>query len=481
MSPRKALSAASLLLVAASLPAVSDSIAFPLDAGVVNVRQAPASKAFAALRFTQDYLGGAKDAHGQPLDGTECNCIVAHRGQLFATITYLPEDRNWANLNPTVLVKHRADGPWELDHALGNQYIRAASMRSVAFTTDGQGRALPEPTPVLVVGDWKGARPQEVGVWTRNDATGTWTRTVISQKVAQAAGGGSPDVRVLFEHVDRVTKVHYVFAGVSTGTVYRGVYDPNAPGTIAWSPSAEIDEVRGRPLSAAEANGVLYAAFALDFSSSNVGSGGLYRRIDGPEPKWEPVALRSWDDPHEPERPLVDEMRGLTAVPDPKGGERQVLLCGLKEPSCAIARIDPADGQVTLELNVREYFEQLWGNPPGKHLIIAYNEMTPATDPDTKEPVHLIGLWVAHPDGEEAEMGKSAWYLVRYADGSYGHGRVFDPGNPPGGRYGLRATRTICASPFPEDRGRVWYFGGFDEMSGAAPGNHAWIYQAALP
>jgi len=441
----------------------------------------PAGKAFANLQFTQDYIGGAKDANGQSLDGTECNVIVAHRGQLFAAVTYLPEDRNWANLNPKVLVKRKADGPWELDLALGNQYIRAASMKSVAFGTDGQGQVLPEPVSVLLVGDWKGAKPQDVGVWTRDDASGQWTRTVISQRIARTSGGGSPDVRVLFDHVDRVTQVHYVFAGVSTGTIYRGVYDPSAAGKITWDPKPEIDDVRGRPLCAAEADGVLYAAFALDFNSPVAGSGGLYRRVDGAEPKWELVTLQGWKDPNDPERPLVDEMRGLTAVADPRGGDHQVLLCGLKEPSCAIARIDPGDGRVTVELNVREYFEKLWGDAVGKHLIIGYNDMTPAVDPDTQAKVNLIGLWVAHPDGEESEMGKRSWYLVRAADGSCGHGRVFDPKNPSGDRYGLRATRTICASPFPEDHGRVWYFGGFDEASGAAPGNHGWIYRAVVP
>jgi len=441
----------------------------------------PAGNAFANLQFAQDYIGAAKGANGRSLDGTECNAIVAHKGQLFASVTYLPEDRNWENLSPKVLVKRAADGPWELDLALGNQYIRAASMKSVAFATDGQGELLPEPTPVLIVGDWKGAKPQDVGVWTRDDDAGKWTRTVVSQKVVRTSGGGSPDVRVLFDHVDRVAKVHTVFAGVSTGTIYRGVYDPNAAGRIAWDPTPEIDDVRGRPLCAAEANGVLYAAFALDFNSPDRESGGLYRRVDGREPKWELVTLQGWKDPGDPETALVDEMRGLTAVPDPRGGDHQVLLCGLKEPSCAIARIDPQDGQVAVELTVREYFEKLWANPVGKHLIIAYNEMTPAVDPDTQAKVNLIGLWVAHPDGEESETGKSSWYLVRYPDGSYAHGRVFDPENPSADKYGLRATRTVCASPFPEDRGRVWYFGGFDEASGAAPGNHGWIYRAEVP
>jgi hypothetical protein len=44
---------------------------------------------------------------------------------------------------------------------------------------------------------------------------------------------------------------------------------------------------------------------------------------------------------------------------------------------------------------------------------------------------------------------------------------------------GLRSARTVCVSPFPEDKGRVLYFGGFD----AAQGPHrdsAWIYKGTL-
>jgi hypothetical protein len=433
---------------------------------------------FTNLTFFQDYTGDGTDANGKPLDGTECNVIVAHRGQLYASITYLPEDRNWTNINPKILVKRSADGAWEVDQALGNQYIRAATMRSVAFTTDQQGKPLAAPEPVLIVGDWKAAKPVDVGIWTRDDASGHWTRTVLCGQPQ----GGTPDVRMLCDHVDRVTRTHYVFAGVSTGAIYRGAYDPAAPGRVAWEVTPELEGVRGRPLCAAEANGELYVAFALQLGSPLVGTGGLFRRIDGPAPRWEPVTLNAWRDPADPTKPLVDEMRGLTAVPDARGGKHQVLLCGLKEPSCSIERLDPEDGfRVTRELDVRGYFEKLWGAPVGKHLIIAYNDMPPAVDPNTKHRVNLIGLWVAHPEGEGGELGRSSWYLVRHADGTYAHGRVFDAKNPPIGKYGLRATRTICASPFPGDRGQVFYFGGFDEMSGSAPGKNGWIYKAVLP
>jgi hypothetical protein len=81
------------------------------------------------------------------------------------------------------------------------------------------------------------------------------------------------------------------------------------------------------------------------------------------------------------------------------------------------------------------------------------------------------------------ELGASAWYLVRYGPAEYGLGRVFDPAHPIPNREsgGLRATRTIRPSPFPEEAGRVWYFAGFDAFGGPSHLNTAWIYRGELP
>ena len=44
----------------------------------------------------------------------------------------------------------------------------------------------------------------------------------------------------------------------------------------------------------------------------------------------------------------------------------------------------------------------------------------------------------------------------------------------------LRGTRTIELSPFPEDKGRVFYFGGHD-CAGRDSHNTAWLYKGVLP
>jgi hypothetical protein len=145
--------------------------------------------------------------------------------------------------------------------------------------------------------------------------------------------------------------------------------------------------------------------------------------------------------------------------------------------------VDPQrNHEPRVEFDLRRHFGGLVGAQEGQLFttLFAYNEMTPAVHPDTGEPVLLIagGIMPGLP-GNDARA-KGAWYLVRHADGRYGTGQVFDPAVVPLAVGGLRSVRTICVSPFPEEEGRVFYFGGFD----AARGPHrdtAWIYEGALP
>lgn len=175
-------------------------------------------------------------------------------------------------------------------------------------------------------------------------------------------------------------------------------------------------------------------------------------------------------------------MRGLTAVPERAGGDHESILGTCAWPG-VVYRMDPEQGHKAVrELDIRAYFAEVWGvDFAAGPCLSAYNRLVPASDPDTGEQLHLIPVWVAHPDAPGTELGPSAWYLVRHADGSYSHGRVFDPRRPsPNQPRGLTATRTIEASPFPEDGGRVVYMGGFD-CAKQDSHNTAWIYRGVLP
>jgi hypothetical protein len=345
--------------------------------------------------------------------------------------------------------------------------VRVDAMISATFVTDGSGRKLDPPASLLVASP----SSQNTATWTRDDGTGKWTESVA----AEGLRGG---LRSFCMHVDKVTGVQYLFGGATkSGCIFRAVYDPAAPGKLRWHEAPELSGT-GRMMCMAEADGVLYAAGGIKDETPL--SGGLFRRVDGEKPRWELL----WRWPHMI-RERGDEteiLRGLTAIPDPKGGKHEVLLGTCNYPG-AVYRIAPKRNfAVTTELDIRAYFAKAFGVSQLRGpCLSAYNNFLPVTDPDSGEKIHLLGLWINHPDGRATENGASAWYLVRHADGTYAHGRVFDPKHPkPNPPRGLLATRTIEVSPFPEDKGRVLYVGGFD-CARIESRNTAWIYRGVIP
>jgi hypothetical protein len=430
------------------------------------------SHAFTELRFSKDYFPGTNDARGQYQSGTETIRILTHQGKLFAStgvwmdLPYLQstDQRPWTG--PQVLIKKSAKSPWRVDVSFPLA-IRIDAITSATFRTDGASHRLAPPVNLLIASP----SSENTATWTRDDATGKWTESL-------ASGGLRGGLRSFCTHLDLVTKVQYLFGGsTKSGCIFRAVYDASAPGKLRWHEEPELSGA-GRVMCMAEANGVLYAAAGIKDESPL--SGGLFRRVDGQQPRWELL----WRWPH-----LIRErgdeseiMRGLTAIPDPAGGKHQVLLAACAYPG-VVYRIDPTSTKaVTTELDVRAYFAKAFGAASLRGpSLIAYNLFLPAVDPDTGEKVHLIGVWVNHSAGRGTELGDSAWYLVRHADGTYGHGRIFAPQHPhPAPPRGLLAARTIEMSPFVEDKGRVLYWGGFD-CAGIESHNTAWIYRATLP
>jgi catechol 2,3-dioxygenase-like lactoylglutathione lyase family enzyme len=454
----------------------------------------PTDRAFLDFKFTTDYFAARQPADSALAKATEANALVPHNGALYCATSYMPPSGKLPEVNPKVLVKKSATSSWEVDLEAGSEFIRLSFMKSVAFTTDGQGRKLPKPVSVLVCGTgaWR-SQPTGVVVFSRNDATGKWTKTVLSpDRWNREKTNHTTDVRTIWHHVDRVTGVHSVFAGSASGRIFRGVYDPAQPGLIAWDTKPELDDLVGHFLCAAEANGVQYVGVAYgptkedvrQFSERPVKDHGLFRRMDGPNARWEWVPIKEWEDPVNPGRSLrTAQLRGMTAAPAPDG-KGEVLIVAWDTRDAVIERIDPRqDFKTTVELNVRDYFAKQWSRPIGISTF-AYNDMLPVTHPATGERAHLIGLWLVDPNGEGNEIGKSSWYLVRYADGTYRYQRIWDEQNPlTGSQYGLRGCRSIRPSPFPEEAGRVWYFCGFDQTGqrgAGATGPAAWIYKGAL-
>ncbi|MFZ5784955.1 MAG: alkaline phosphatase family protein [Acidobacteriota bacterium] len=432
---------------------------------------APVRSVLADLTWAWDFRPGEWDAGGNFLGGTETMELLAHGGRLFASVGFwmdqpylLPKGGDpWTGAQ--IMVKDSASSPWRLAANLGTHTVRVDALQRVQFSTDAVGAPFPSPLTLLLAGTAEHGSETVSTVWVSDEAGKRWTRTEV-------AGGSSP-IRSFGSHRDSVTGVHNVFAGSTKGEVFRGALDPASPAPIVWSAAEELS-AEGRVMAFAEANGVLYAAVVRDRDAA--ASGGLFRRIDGPEPRWELVY--QW--------PFVagsnaesNTMRGLTAVPDPAGGGHEVLVATRANPG-GMERIDPMAGhRVTVELDIRAFLSSLWDlDEYTGPALSAYNRLVPATDPTTGERVHLIGLWVSHPEGRVPPHNGS-FYLVRHLDGRYELGEINDLTSPLPSGEGLRATRGLEVSPFPEEGGRVVYSGGYD-CAGILSHNTGWIMRGEV-
>ena len=443
---------------------------------------APDHRAFLDLSFQRDFVPG-RDRNGKVMGGTECNYIIVHDGKLFASLSCWKHDRTMAPLlGAQVLVKRAANAEWELDVGFGREYGTSKIIRSVSFTTDRHGRKLSVPKSVLLADATRWAPPYDVGVWTRNDQTEQWTRTVISEAAANRSSYSkafSTEIRILVDHVDKVTGVHCIFACTNQGKIHRGAYDPDVPGQIFWYPQPELDERLRRTSSGWNVNGELHVSIGMDARDPN--NGGIFRRVDGPAPRWVRVAGWEHQERHR-RRGQTSELRFAPVT----GADGQVLLATQAHPVNTISRIEVQDHvRTTVELDVQSFVADRF---PGARVIsFASNGFAPFRHPDSGEEVQMGGLWLYLGEQTVNADARAAWYLVRYGAGEYGLGRILDPAHPepnPNARGGLRDARTICASPFAVDRGRVFYFGGFN------CGTHfleeklvdtAWIYKATLP
>jgi len=402
--------------------------------------------------FTADYLAGYYDPYGNWLGGTECLYLVPHKGMLFAAIGYWTDT---TSVDPVpgaqVLRKDAPDSPW-MEDIHSPVSVRIHSLASIVFETDSTGAPLSSPeTLLLAAPDWA-VYPYPIKVFSRNDLTGTWEEMIID------SASTKPLVRCFGMHRDTVTGVDMVFAGTGTRKISAGFYDEAVTGKIRWKAEPELDqswtETGRRVLAFTNCNGLLYAS--VDTS--------VFLRYDGESPYWEEVY--SWE--RHPEHP---HMRGITAVPNPFGAGEVII--GAREKPGVIERIDPSAGHVvTMELDLHTYFNTHWDTVSNVTLA-AYNDMPEFVIPETGDTVNLIGIQVYNPLDRI-----STWFLVRYRDASYEHYRIhdyfLDPNHPQ-----LRASRTICQSPWESDSGKVIYAGGYDGNSGENH-NTAWIFRGEL-
>jgi hypothetical protein len=259
--------------------------------------------------WRQVYKAGYNDSAGRYAGGSETIHLEGHAEKLYSAIGYWEDTRNCVYASKVACYSPKAskigwaqvlrlDAPnatWQVDLELGRGYLRAESLKSLTFTTDGAGKPLKSPVTKLVVGAYRTwAGDAAASIWIRDDATGKWKQSDI---VSNNAGS----IRTLRMHRDSVTGADQAFITVGTLGIYSGVWDESL-GSIAWSKASESGKVGVRPLAQAEANNDLF------FSSGQY----LYRRTDGPSPSWKVV-----HDFGNTPNPAIGGIRGLTAIPTP--------------------------------------------------------------------------------------------------------------------------------------------------------------------
>jgi hypothetical protein len=382
--------------------------------------------------------------------------LGAHLGKLYAvTSTIWDRPGDDPVVGAQILVMDHPERGWRVEHAFETKPARM-SFASVTFAVDRRGRALDPPVPMLLAGpsDGHGA----IAVWCRDEASGVWARQSVATSTRYTS------IRCLHAYRDTITGVDRVFAGTAPNGIYSGAYDPEQPGKIAWDDAPELANYEKRPMGFAVCNGALHVAIKPH----------LYRRIDGPQPRWEQVYTLP-----EGVSLISSGLRGLTTIPH-ASGEGESMLAAVEGTQARILHIDPRDGyRATVELEVLDFLGQQGGQRPG-YAIVAYNDMTPVAVPGGKGSALLLGLEATDNQEEHhTRHPKDGWrpegmYLVRDPDRRYRLRQISDPtvqAMPP-----LVSTRTIAVSPF--DPGTV-YFGGYDPNA-VPTHNTAWVYAAPI-
>ena len=389
---------------------------------------------------------------------------MPHQGRLYAGNCLWMETDSSIPKACQILVLDSPNGQWRVEHQFAVNSFRCSIVKEVTFSTDARGQKIAPVSLLLAAPD---VRREAVKVFCRDDAAGDWSASVLGTVTKGAT------TRSLGLHRDKVTGIDRIFAGNRPLGVMSGVYDPAAPGRIRWDKSAEVEAPAGDAR-----DGLL----RLQWNSLLCNYAHIYRR---------------------------HRRHGA-------GVERCLFLRERNSP----ARHSRPDGRAETRRKgrgalVRRLSE---GPPVGSGRRFQGNHRTgPARVPDGKagpssgvrarrlqrvaplraarhgRNARLFGFACSYPaavvnanpasraalmkEGSQTAASGDGRYCIRHAKGAnitYEVAEITDPRAPQ-----LVATRTIVVSPFPEDHGKAFYFGGYD--SGGVPShNTAWIYRGEL-
>ena len=468
-------------------PAAASICLTLLSAAVARAASTPATGTNTAVAtgWERSFQAGVTDPAGHYIGGATIMHLVGHQGYLFAADSYWCDARNiwygghypstgWAQ----ILRLDHPGGPWTVDLDLGPQYLRPEILKSVTFRTDATGHPLLKPVNLLLTAAFSPFPGRvEVSIFTRDDATGKWAKTFVYSGPKAAEGDGY-SVRAMCIHRDSVTGIDRIFLPIGTLGIFSGVYDPDSPGKIKWSPKSESGSVETRPLAIIEAGGNLV------FSAGKK----IYRRIDGPKPAYKIIQDISDLYPGTV-RSATGGIRGLTAIPNPGGKGESLIFAMWEERSRGdIYRLDPAAGGSytrTREISLADLVTQYLPGAPVRMVGAAYSDFHPVTDPATGKTLHLVGFetWISghrYPTWGGTDKGgfyAGAMVAVRDAKGHYTlrevNGRITSA-KPP-----LVAVYSFALSPFASDHGQKIYFSGIDANKKPAT-NLAWVFSTSL-
>jgi hypothetical protein len=449
-------------------------------------RDVPAVAGPAGTGWVQSYRAGSTDSRDRYAGGSEILHLVGHRGRLYAACGYWMDARNiwyggselgtgWAQ----VLMLDTPEGEWEVDLEMGPFHLRPEILKSVTFTTDGEGNVLEKPIDLLLAGTYSpGLVDVDIHLFVRDDETATWQKSTV-HTCKRPGKLGTLSVRDIHVYRDKVTGVDRIFITIGVLGVFSGVYDAGVPGSIRWTAESESGPVRVRPLAIIEANG------SLLFSTG----ARIYRRRDGLAPTYEVVHDLSDIVPGKV-HPAVGGIRGLSAIPNPEGAGESLLFVlgeGGRSQGC-IYRLDPdGDGGYTRtrEACLGELMSAYLDDSSVHYVLAGYNDIPSIVDPATGETVQLIGfessIGVERFHTTQRKKGRGyyagAVFGIRDANGKVRLSEVNGSCTP--AKPVLVAARAIAPSPFGEDNGDVLYFGGHD-CNFAPSHNTAWIFRTTL-
>jgi len=453
----------------------------PLPAAGASCMSGAAPGEVLAAGWERSYRAGCVDQAGMLAAGSETLHLVPHKGRLYAAAGFWMDPRNpWYGGPPSgggqwaqILRLDAARGGWQVDLEMP-QHLRPELLFSATFHYDGNGRPLPAPQTLLFAAAYLGNGDGGIDLYTRDDASGRWDRSQILPGPTGKRGEGN-SVRAMRVHRDRVTGAERLFVSAGVHGVFSGAYDPAAPGKVRWQRPSETGPLSVRPLAIVEANGALF------FSSDKA----VYRRVDGPAPRWEIVQDLSDLEKASTESP-VGGIRGLTPIDNPSGPGQSLLFVwepGSRSRGC-VMRLDPTPAgfarseETCLDRLASGYL----GGTPVPFVLAGYNDFLAVSDGGRTR--HLVGLeaWIGGTrwrttQGKDGRGGyyAGALYAIRDAAGSYRMAEV--NGRIGGTNPALESTRAYALSPFPEDGGRAVYFGGFD-CNFVRCSDTAWIFRA---